>query len=1278
MKTCLALVLTLVMLPGAVVAGSVSPGLKRQMDVMNPDDHIRVLVVMAEQVDVATLDLGLRAAKASLSTRHHLVVDELRTTAARSQRDLLADLAAKASADVVRGFTPHWLVNGVVVATTVAGVAELAARDDVEVVEADLRAELVEPVASASADEAVGVAPGVVAVGARRVWDELGVDGSGALVGVIDTGVQGDHPALSGSWRGNSTPTEECWIDAADLGDVAPVDRHGHGTHVMGTIVGLAPGDTIGVAPGAQWIAANPVYLEAGLQFDNAVLASLEFMTDPDGDPATTDDVPDVVQNSWGVSEENAGYIDCDSRWWNAIDACEAAGVVLTWSAGNEGPDGMTMRSPADRATSAVNCFSVGSTNHTAPYLVSDFSSRGPSGCGGVYAVKPEVVAPGDDIYSADHDGGYRLMSGTSMAGPHVAGVVALMRAANPDLDVVTIKNILMETAVDIGLSGEENDNGHGFIDGFAAVQEALRPHGTLTGVISDGTTGLPLPRAAITLTGSDGQIRRPTTDDEGFFTTMLPAGPWTLAVSCFGYAQASISGIDVAEGAATQQNAAMALAPRADLSGHVRDEAGLPIENAAVTVLDRPLTPAHTDPSGRYVLELPLGYDYDLLAEAAGLGARQQALAAFSGAVELDFVLPEQASDGFESGAFDSYPWYHPDDAPWTVDTADAAEGDRCARSGPITHEQTSALQVEVDVLALGDVSFDFKVSSESGYDFLRYSVDGAEVARWSGERPWTTFSHALTPGPHTLAWSYTKDSLISIGDDAAWVDGIVFPTTSPPLFPLASCSPDTIFEMLVPGTSSVRSMTLANGGDGTLNFNAVVVRPPLQTLSDGGPDEFGYSWIDSDDAGGPAFEWFDLNDLGTHHAFANDESRAFPLGFTFEYYGVAYENVYVSSNGFLSFTSDAAAPGNDPIPGPAGPDALMAAYWDDLNPAIGGAIVTYSDKDRFVAEWRGVPYRDGTLPQTFQIIVRRDGTFSFQYLSVSDRMSATVGIENHAGDDGLEIQFHSPHVGNGMAILFSSTTPWMSVSPASGAVPAGAVGRIDVTFDAADTPAGAYDGYVTVRTNDPDNPEMTVATRLVVAVEVSAQAGAIDADDHRGDVRLSWTYDPSTVDGFHVYRRTEGDVRPVRLTDAPLSDDLGRIEFVDAPADMAAGTVLFYGYGLVIDGVEAAMSPETSVVFGGSTPARYALHANYPNPFNPSTTIAFELPRAGRVRLAVYDIAGRLVRVLIDEVLPAASHTAEWRGLDGHGRPVASGSYFMRLTSGDYGAVRKTTLVR
>jgi len=252
----------------------------------------------------------------------------------------------------------------------------------------------------------------------------------------------------------------------------------------MGTLCGLgvATGDTVGVAWEARWIADNAINQGVGSEFDSDVTAAFEWFTDPDGNPETIDDVPDVVQNSWGIDHRFSGYVDCDYRWQTVIENCEAAGVVVTFSAGNEGPSPATHRSPANIINTPTTNFSVGAvdaTHYDFPYPIAGFSSRGPSDCDGA-TIKPEVVAPGVEVYSSVPGGGYEQLywDGTSMAGPHVAGIVALLREVNPDLGVDEIKQILMSTTVDLGSAGEENTYGHGLVDAYAAVLSVMVARG--------------------------------------------------------------------------------------------------------------------------------------------------------------------------------------------------------------------------------------------------------------------------------------------------------------------------------------------------------------------------------------------------------------------------------------------------------------------------------------------------------------------------------------------------------------------------------------------------------------------------------------------------------------------------------------------------------------------------------------------------------------------------------------------------------------------------------
>ncbi len=1217
MRKALVLALALVMLAGVSAAGNVSRGFEKYVGGMLGSDEITVLVVLQDQVDVAALDWQLHNARTSMEDRHATVVGTLQDVSKRSQGRLLADLAASKALGEVKGYTPHWLVNSVVVRTTVDGARALALRDDVEIVEPNLEIELIEPASgpvSKGFDKdtnGIGICPGVVAVGARRVWSELGINGTGAVVGVLDTGVDGTHPALSARWRGNFAPAAECWLDAANLGDPSfPVDRHYHGTHVMGTITGLAPDDSIGVAPGAQWIATNIINSSTGAAFDNGVIASLEFMADPDGNPLTLGDVPDVVQNSWGVNENFTGYVDCDSRWWAAIDNCEAAGVVLTWSAGNEGPGSTTLRSPGDRAASPYNCFSVGSTIDTPPYTISSFSSRGPSGCGGTYAMKPEICAPGDNVYSAEPGGGYQYLGGTSMAGPHIAGVVALMRSANPGLDVITIKQILMDTALDLGTVGEDNTYGFGFVQAYDAVLAVMQGYGTAAGVVTNSVTGDPIAGALVEVVGTP---RAANTNALGIYSMMMEQGSYTFDYSAFGYLPGS-QPVSVVEDVTTTADMALVPAPSAMIHGYVFDDSAAPVSGATVRALGTPVAPATTDGTGYYELTLPVGTTYNVLAQAYGMGSQQVAIS-LTADVQQDFTLPALIFENFESGGLTLYPWETSGNADWFVTTTDAYEGTHSVRSGDIIDSEASVLELTLDVLAAGNIEFYYRVESEAEYDYLHFAIDGAEQGSWSGTVPWTLASFAVGAGPHTFTWTYDKDSSVSTGADCAFVDFVVFPTIVPPAYPSVAWSPASLSETLPPLGISQQFITLDNNGAGELSWTAAAnmdlpgtdaaAQPeaidlpkgavdtregtsPL--LGSGGPDGFGYTWIDSDTFGGPAYNWVEINGVGT--ALTDDDditSAPLNLGFNFSFYGTDYSAVRACSNGWLSFSSTVTTYTNAAIPNVAEPNNLIAPFWDDLNPLSAGTVYYYADvaNQRFIVQWDAVVRWNTTDPVTFQAILNADNTIVFQYKTMTGTLNAaTVGIENAAGTDGLQAVFNAAYVHDSMAVLFSSVpppAPWLSIAPESGTLPGNtAGGLIAVNFDATDLSDGIYTGNVVITTNDPDHTQIVVPVTLTVT-------GSVGVEDPEGD-------------------------------DQPGANAVPRV------------TQLFQ---------------------------------NSPNPFNPSTTISFDLSRPSAVSLEIYDLHGQVVRRLVQGHLSAQHHTVVWDGRNDAGQPTPSGTYLYRLRS-------------
>jgi hypothetical protein len=162
-------------------------------------------------------------------------------------------------------------------------------------------------------------------------------------------------------------------------------------------------------------------------------------------------------------------------------------------------------------------------------------------------------------------------------------------------------------------------------------------------------------------------------------------------------------------------------------------------------------------------------------------------------------------------------------------------------------------------------------------------------------------------------------------------------------------------------------------------------------------------------------------------------------------------------------------------------------------------------------------------------------------------------------------------------------------------------------------------------------------------------------------GQVELSWPLPADGADGCHVYRAVAG--RETRLTGAVLVPSGGGYRFVDDPAGLPAGTTIAYSYAVVRAGAEIARSPEVEVVLPGAPAAVTRLLPNRPNPFNPATEIHFTLARTERVRIAVYDVTGRLVAGLEDGAREAGAHHVTWNGRDDAGRPVPSGAYYVRL---------------
>ncbi|MBK8564028.1 MAG: S8 family serine peptidase [Saprospiraceae bacterium] len=441
-----------------------------------PDGFHSIHVLLADQVDLTSLDAQLTAQRAPASQRATAVIMALQEKAGQTQGELLHFLEELPA--VQKGTVqPLWIANAVFMEAKAPAIAALSQRSDVAWVGLNRPAVLQSPESACTAPPASpnGREPGLSAIKAPALWAK-GYTGYGRKAYIADTGVDPTHPALEAHYRGLYVPQEQAWLDLDPHTflptNTEPFDCQTHGTHVAGTVMGLdrLNNDTIGVAFNAQWI-ASPILYACGKNTQGLAL-SLQWALDPDGNPATSDDIPDVINNSWGIPADSMMVSDCGSIYVGVEAALEAAGIATVWSAGNDGPGTGTIGRPQNINTHEVSLFSIGALDGNNPqFPIAGFSSRGPSQCGGTGSllIKPEVSAPGFNVRSSVPGGGYDFYNGTSMAAPHVSGAILLLKEAFPDATAKELKLALYHTCTDLGTPGEDNTYGMGIINVEAA-----------------------------------------------------------------------------------------------------------------------------------------------------------------------------------------------------------------------------------------------------------------------------------------------------------------------------------------------------------------------------------------------------------------------------------------------------------------------------------------------------------------------------------------------------------------------------------------------------------------------------------------------------------------------------------------------------------------------------------------------------------------------------------------------------------------------------------------
>ena len=433
------------------------------------------------------------------------VMQQLQSTAKKTQAEVIDILECKGVP-----YQNFWVSNVIWVYSDYELVTTLAQRSDVKKISENSSYKMLEPinpeVITENLNKSLEIPWGILQVNANKVW-KRGYKGEGVVIGGQDTGYEWEHESLKESyrgWDGTSVNHNYSWHDAihdyspnhdtqanpCGLDSDVPCDDHNHGTHTMGTMTGETQDMKIGVAPEAKWIGCRN--MERGWGTPQTYLECFQWFLAPtnlENENPDPSKAPHVINNSWscpdieGCNPNNFDIMEA------AVNSLKSAGIVVVVSAGNSGSNCETINTPA---AIFENSFTVGAIGEDE--IIAPFSSRGTVAVDGSNRMKPNVTAPGVNVKSAIRGGNlYANFSGTSMAGPHVAGIVALLISADSTLsgDVERIENLIEETAIDRITTqncnyGNGNDipnyvYGHGTIDAFAALEKLLIEKPTTT-----------------------------------------------------------------------------------------------------------------------------------------------------------------------------------------------------------------------------------------------------------------------------------------------------------------------------------------------------------------------------------------------------------------------------------------------------------------------------------------------------------------------------------------------------------------------------------------------------------------------------------------------------------------------------------------------------------------------------------------------------------------------------------------------------------------------------
>jgi len=469
----------------------------------------------------------------------------------------------------------------------------------------------------------------------------------------------------------------------------------------------------------------------------------------------------------------------------------------------------------------------------------------------------------------------------------------------------------------------------------------------------------------------------------------------------------------------------------------------------------------------------------------------------------------------------------------------------------------------------------------------------------------------------------------------------------------------------------------------NGTKDFPEIMYG--MSFKGSGGPDLFGYRWKDSNEPNGPVYEWNDIRSIPGSVQITNwtgtlDDgyTGAIPMGFEFDFYGTPYSNVYVTTNGFLSLTAlTSSYYTNEVIPDAGAPNNIICPFWDDLDGRTQGTVHYLQEAGRFILQYTNWQRYSGTGSLTFQIVLQSNNRILFYYNNLVGTLnSATVGIENNNGTDGLQIVFDANYLVNNLAVLIAADPDWLALNHFQGTLYNGNSAEIIMDVNTNDLELGDYSMDIVITTNDPTHPEIIIPVTLTVTDVVPVELVSFTAENVLNDVILKWqTATENNNRGFEVERSQKSGVRS--------QNDWARIYFIEGKGTTTEKTDYTYKdkitqpgnyiYRLKQIDFDGTVSYSSEIELEVNGPKDFTLFQNYPNPFNPLTTIKYALPLDSKVKLSIYNTVGQLVETLIDEQMEKGYHEIKFDASN-----YASGVYLFRLEAQNYSSTKKLLLLK